>query len=167
MQVKVSVTVHCPSICLSIGLSVPSWSAAGLLLWAGRQEISIDYCSGSLRWAESWTQSCINWPLFCKVMGNNMVDFLECPVFFLHQPALSALTLLGIMKSIRPIKIEWWGVGIVICLEQGADCVHMILLKPLHPKTTSLALFKSRLVLPFWYQLTLVVLEKWPVKRVQ
>jgi len=27
-------------------------------------------------------------------MGNNMVDFLEWPVFFLHQPALSALTLL-------------------------------------------------------------------------
>ena len=39
----------------------------------------------------------------------------------------------------------------VFCLEQGVDC--------LHPKTpSSLALFKSRLVLAFWYQLTLVVL---------
>ena len=35
----------------------------------------------------------------------------------------------------------------VICLEQGADCLHMVQLMPLHPKTlSSLALFKSRLV---------------------
>jgi len=29
---------------------------------------------------------------------------------------------LGIRKSICPLKIEWWGVGLVICLERGADC---------------------------------------------
>ena len=35
---------------------------------------------------------------------------------------------------------------------------------PLHPKTpSSLASFKSRLVLPFWYQLIQVVLEKRPL----
>ena len=35
---------------------------------------------------------------------------------------------------------------------------------PLHPKTpSSLASFKSRLVLPFWYRLTQVVLEKRPI----
>ena len=35
---------------------------------------------------------------------------------------------------------------------------------PLHPKTpSSLASFKSKLVLPFWYQLTQVVLEKRPL----
>ena len=38
---------------------------------------------------------------------------------------------------------------------------------PLHPQTTpSLASFKSRLVLPFWYRLTQVALEKEVVKRV-
>jgi len=37
----------------------------------------------------------------------------------------------------------------------------MVQLIPLHPKTpTSLASFKSRLALPFWYRLTQVVLEK-------
>ena len=37
---------------------------------------------------------------------------------------------------------------------------------PLHPKTPlSLASFKSRLVLPFWYRLTQVVLEKRPLNR--
>ena len=49
----------------------------------------------------------------------------------------------------------------VICLERGADCLHMVQLMPLHPQTpSSLASFKSRLVLPFWYRLTQVVLEK-------
>jgi len=33
---------------------------------------------------------------------------------------------LGIRKSIRLVKIEWWGVGVVTCLEQGADCLHMV-----------------------------------------
>ena len=40
-------------------------------------------------------------------------------------------------------------VCVVVCLEPGADCLHMV-----H------ASFKSRLVLPFWYWLTPVVLEK-------
>ena len=49
----------------------------------------------------------------------------------------------------------------VICLERGADCLHMVQLMPLHPETpSSLASFKSGLVLPFWYRLTQVVLEK-------
>ena len=35
----------------------------------------------------------------------------------------------------------------VICLEIGADCLHMVQLMPLHPKTPqSLALFNFRLV---------------------
>jgi len=51
-------------------------------------------------------------------------------------------------------KTEWWGAGMVISLEQGAD-LHMAQLISL-----SLASVKSRLVLPFWYWLTQVVLEK-------
>ena len=47
---------------------------------------------------------------------------------------------LGGWKGIRPVKTERWGAGMVICLEQGA--------------------VKSRLVLPFWYRLTWVVLDK-------
>jgi len=48
----------------------------------------------------------------------------------------------------------------------GARCrmFDMVQLMPLHPKTPSyFASFKSRLVLPFWYWLTQVVLEKRPV----
>jgi len=74
---------------------------------------------------------------------------------------------LGIRKSIGPVKIEFWGVDVVIYVERGADCLHMAQLMPLHPKTpSSLASFKFRLVLPFWYQLTQVVLEENPIKWV-
>jgi len=47
---------------------------------------------------------------------------------------------------------------VVICLEQGADCLHIVQQMPLYPKTPSS--LKSRLVLPFWYRLAQVVLEK-------
>jgi len=58
---------------------------------------------------------------------------------------------LDVRKSIRPVKIEWWGVGVVICLQQDADCFHVVQLMPLPSQTpSSLASFKSRLVLPFW-----------------
>jgi len=33
-------------------------------------------------------------------------------------------------KGIRPVKTEWWGAGVVICLEQGVD-LHMAQLMPL------------------------------------
>jgi len=53
---------------------------------------------------------------------------------------------------------------VVICLEQGADCLHMVQLMRLHPKTPSpLASLKSRLVLHFWCRLTHFVLEKRPL----
>ena len=52
----------------------------------------------------------------------------------------------------------------VIRLQRGADCLQMVQLMPLLSKTpSSLASFKSRLVLPFWYQYTPVVLEKRPL----
>jgi len=54
---------------------------------------------------------------------------------------------------------------VVICLEQGADCLHMVQLMSLHPKTpSSLASFKSKLVLPFWFWLTQAVLENRTMK---
>ena len=52
----------------------------------------------------------------------------------------------------------------VICVERGADCLHMVQLMPLHSKTlSSLASLKSRLVVPFWYRLTQVVPENRPL----
>ena len=71
---------------------------------------------------------------------------------------------LGVRKRMWPVKMEWQGVGVVICLKWGAVCSHIVQLMPLHPKTpSSLALFKSRLVLPFWYWFIQVVLEIRPL----
>ena len=70
-------------------------------------------------------------------------------IFAFSALALSALTLLVGRQEEHPAckKIEWWGVSVVIW---GADCLSMVQLMPLHPQTpSSLASFKSRLVLPF------------------
>ena len=77
----------------------------------------------------------------------------------LQWPSVLRHCWLGGRKSIRPEKTEWWGVGMVICLEQGAD-LHMAQLMPL-PLTIS-CFSKIQMVLPFWYQLTQIVLDKAP-----
>jgi len=56
--------------------------------------------------------------------------------------------------------LEWWGVGMVICLERGAD-LHMAQLMPLPLSVTCFS--KIHIGLPFWYRLTWVVLEKGPL----
>jgi len=73
--------------------------------------------------------------------------------------AFSALTLLVGQQEGHPAckKTEWWGAGVVICLERVAD-LHMAQLMPL---PLSLASVNSRLVSPIWYRLTRrVVLDK-------
>jgi len=44
-------------------------------------------------------------------------------------------------------KVEWWGAGVVICLQRGAD-LHMAKLMPL-PLTVS-CFSKIQMGLPFW-----------------
>jgi len=55
------------------------------------------------------------------------------------------------------LKTDWWDAGMVTRLGQGAD-LHMAQVMPL-PFTISCS-SKSRLVLPFWCQLTRVVPDK-------
>jgi len=63
-------------------------------------------------------------------------DLCICDFLFFVS-AFSALTLLVGRQEGHPAckKLEWWGTGMVICLEQGAD-LHMALLMPL-PLTVS------------------------------
>ena len=49
-------------------------------------------------------------------------------VFYL--PSVLWRCCLGGRKGIRPVKTEWWGAGMVICLERGAD-LHMAQLMPM------------------------------------
>ena len=55
--------------------------------------------------------------------------------FTFHLPSVLWRCWLGDRKGIRPVKNEWWGAGVVICLERGAD-LHMAQLMPL-PLTVS------------------------------
>ena len=72
--------------------------------------------------------------------------------------AFSALTLLvGRQEGIQPVKTEWWGTGMVICLERDAD-LHMAQLMPM-PLTVS-CFSKIQIGFTFWYWLTWVVPEK-------
>ena len=70
------------------------------------------------------------------------------------------MLLVGWQEGHPPVQTKWWGAGMVVCLGQGAD-LHMAQLMPL-PLTISW-FSKSRLVLPFWYWLTQVVLDKGPL----
>ena len=59
-------------------------------------------------------------------------------IIFLHTvkwPSVLWRCWLGGRKGIRPAKTEWWGTGVVICLERGAD-LHIAPLMPL-PLTVS------------------------------
>jgi len=81
-------------------------------------------------------------------------------VIALLLPSLLWHCCLGVRKSTWSVKIKWWGVGVVICLEQGAYCLHEVQLMPLHPKTpSSLASFKS------WFYLSVASLPRLYWKR--
>jgi len=95
-------------------------------------------------------QKAVSWPcgVCSKGVGSNS---LQCTSCAFSACALSALTLLVGRQEGHPAckKLEWWGAGIVICLQRVAD-LHMSQLMPLH--SMSLASVKSRLVLPFLYR---------------
>jgi len=84
---------------------------------------------------------------------------VDCSKCIVHQPSVLWCCWFGSRKGTWPVKNEWWGASMVICLEWGAD-LHMVQLMPL-PLTVSCSR-KSRLVLvlPFWYWPTQVVPDK-------
>ena len=55
---------------------------------------------------------------------------------------------------------EWWGAGVFICLERGAD-LHTAQLMPL-PLTVS-CFSKIQIGFTFWYRLTRIVQDKGPL----
>ena len=76
--------------------------------------------------------------------------------FNIQLPSVLWCCWLSSRKGIQSVKkTEWWGAGVVICLQRGAD-LHMAQLTPL-PFTVS-CFSKSTLgFIPFWYWFTWVV----------
>jgi len=65
---------------------------------------------------------------------------------------------LDVRKNIWPIKLEWWGVGMIICLKQSADCLS---LSSENPIISCLIIMQNGFsFLSFCCRFTLVVLEK-------
>jgi len=66
-------------------------------------------------------------PLSFSHLGFSSFHYILCVISLQSLEWSSVLwhCWLGVRKSIRPVNIDWWGVGVVICLEQGADCLHM------------------------------------------
>ena len=88
--------------------------------------------------------------------------FFDATNGLIYLVAFTALTLLVGWQEGHPAckKTEWWGAGMVICLERRAD-LHMAQLMPL-PLTVS-CFSKIQIGITFWYRLTWVVLDKGPL----
>ena len=74
----------------------------------------------------------------------------------LIMPSVLRRCWLGGRKGIWPVKNDWWGAGMVICLKRGAD-LHMA--QPMTLPLTVSCFIKIQIGIPFWYQLTWVVPE--------
>jgi len=66
--------------------------------------------------------------LICRQLKWTLCAF-SCA--FIAVPSVLWHCWLVVRKSIQPVNIDWWGVGVVICLERGADYLHMVQLMPL------------------------------------
>ena len=58
---------------------------------------------------------------------------LVCVYVKCHHYGLPSVLWLDVSKSIWPVKNTWWGAGAVICLEWGANNLHMVQLMLLPP----------------------------------
>jgi len=102
------------------------------------------WCAACITKLTSWNSCSAVHVLFCFMLCTltcsvvRISDWLFVRLLiFLHLCASSALTLLVGRHEGHPAckQTEWWGAGIIICLELGAD-LHMAQLMPL-PLTVS------------------------------
>jgi len=107
--------------------------------WRQLCRVSTNQHSAQPRDDDSCVVTCLQWALaslcklhwFCCFGGLILLPFLSAVLWF---PSVVWRCWLGGRKSIRPVKTEWWGTGMVICLERGADDLHMVQLMPLSPQ---------------------------------
>jgi len=82
------------------------------------------YCHRTSNWFHHVPDSARNW-------RRAFLDSASFISFFM--PSVLWHCWLGGRKGIRPVKTEWWGTGLVIWLEWGANDLHMVQLMPLPP----------------------------------
>jgi len=75
---------------------------------------------GVTAWSVKLKSKVVNKIVNCYYIDDIIIDIVGQIV----RPSVLWHCWLGVRKSIRPVKIGWWGVGVVICLEWDADCLH-------------------------------------------
>ena len=98
----------------------------------------------------------VTWPKRVNWLINYSINWII-------KPSVLWRCWLGGKKGVRPVKTEWWGVGMVICLERRAD-LHMAQLMPL-PLTVS-CFSKIQIGFTFLVPAYPGITEKGAVKRV-
>jgi len=83
---------------------------------------------------KAFKRLCVCWWLDAAVQFLSDIKMLFARLC-LAFPSVLWCCWLGGWKGIRPVKTEWWGADVVVCLEPGAD-LHMAQLMPL-PLTVS------------------------------
>ena len=111
-------------------LGFPSQCSTGVEQSVIGSPIPSELCRQSPLSDKSWLQ-------FCSVPQIPSHDFWRYINLYVYVfvPSVLWRCWLGGRKGIRPVKTEWWGAGMVICPQQGAD-LHMAQLMPL-PLTVS------------------------------
>ena len=76
--------------------------------------VNLSYLAGKLSCTDSqWLQH------FCDCFSSLLLVITFIPSVLWH-------CWLGTRKSIQPVKIEWWGGGVVICLERDGYCLQLM-----------------------------------------
>ena len=106
---------------------------------------------------------------YSYVIKPQQLTFWHGPIYFMllslgvrQECSCSALTLLVGRQEGHPACKKLSG-GVLAWLSVWSEVQTSIQPSWCHCHSLSLASVKSRLVLPFWYRLTQVVLEKWPL----
>jgi len=84
-------------------------------------------------------------PKFLQIVSQKMLCSNHSRhIYKVHNAITSVLwhCWLHVRKSIWPVIIEWWSVSVVICLEGGADCLHMVRLMPLPSQNSIISCIK-------------------------
>jgi len=96
----------------------------------GQSSLAGDWKSRLLKVLSKWSLTCSRAVLplakavgLTSIGGWNVFSFVLCWQLFIYLlPSVLWRCRLGVRKDIRPVKkLEWWGAGMVICLEKGAD----------------------------------------------
>ena len=100
--------------------------------------------------------------MFCLTSHLLIKKLFAHSLICLEWPSLLSCCWLGGRKGIRPVKnMEWWGAGVVICLEWGEMICIWFSWCHCHPIISCFRRIQNGL--SFWYWPTQVVLEKRPL----